>query len=151
MKSYLFNSYGLTLLSCLHTLLCDHAFHFKNINLLTVSGTHWLSFPLFYLTLFLLYGKPVVKGTTPIQIETKFQGLTEDLTSPRKLTSSLASSIFLFADFQHSIQPCREHDDSVNGDVMLTKDKDRAFISLVAFAVPIIPWSTNWGPDNSGE
>ena len=131
-KSYLICSaprVWLQLLSYSPPLKSTNSFHSRKINLLTVSGTSWLSLARsLSLYFFSLSEKPVVSRTTPIQIKTSPQGPAADLTSPRKLTLSLASLISLFTELRHShTRPCRAHYSSMNGVDVLTKDEDRTF------------------------
>lgn len=115
----------LQLLSYSPPLKSTNSFHSRKINLLTVSGTSWLSLARsLSLYFFSLSEKPVVSRTTPIQIKTSPQGPAADLTSPRKL-GIINISFHWVATLTH--RPCRAHYSSMNGVDVLTKDKDRTF------------------------
>lgn len=85
-------------------------------------------------------GKPVVSHTTPILIQTNFQNLTEDFTSPRKLTSSLASLISLFTLYSLAKNIMALW----MGVICSSRTRREHFISFVAFKLPIITRSIAW-------
>ena len=138
----------------LSSIFSTNSFHSRKIKLLTVWDTSWLSFPPFYLTLFLSFvwkASCFTRNSCPSQNKSSRSSCRLNLPQEAYLVLGIINILFQLSCNIHVCSQA-EHIIALWMEMMYSpRTRIEHFISLLAFTLPIRAPRTQWGAVKSAE